>query len=392
MALAMLAGPATAQEGLDHGRALFEGEAGSGLLVRIGQRQVPAQGISCAGCHGGDAGGGAEVQSGPDITWTTLTAKGYSPEAFARALTEGLRPDGSELGGAMPRFGFSDADDPAALIAYLDAVAGIQRSGLNDTQILLGQAAETRSATAFWDGFRQQVDGLAPNGVFGRQLRLSEEAAGFVVIGAAQPVERPGVPSLFPLAPLLGDEDTAFMRGGYATLSLQIRAAADHAGGIQVQADPALQTRLGSLLRGADVVFDDASAGDDRPVMVLGIDRLATPPEAPALYATVDDLARLADPLPGCVIATDPRGSDPSQEPLLSRYGRAAATALLEALKLCGADCTRSRLMLAFDEVRVSVPGWPDLDYSAHRLTGTDDIALWSFCGDRVERIEQAVN
>ena len=65
----VLACAAQADPVTERGRAIYAGDAGSDVQVRVGDRLRPARGISCASCHGHDAEGGAEVQSGPAIDW-----------------------------------------------------------------------------------------------------------------------------------------------------------------------------------------------------------------------------------------------------------------------------------------------------------------------------------
>ena len=65
----VLACAAKADPVTERGRAVDAGDAGSDVQVRMGDRLRPACGLSCAGCHGHDADGGAEVQSGPAIDW-----------------------------------------------------------------------------------------------------------------------------------------------------------------------------------------------------------------------------------------------------------------------------------------------------------------------------------
>lgn len=156
--LAVLALPLSTQaQNVERGRDLFEAAPGHGIQVMVGQRMMPARGISCAGCHGRDAGGGAEVQSGPPIDWAGLQAKGYSDDGFAHVLMQGITPEGRMLGGAMPRLGFQHPDDPQALIAYLKVVADLQRSGLTDTQITLRRPPRSPGTQPFWQAFQDQL-------------------------------------------------------------------------------------------------------------------------------------------------------------------------------------------------------------------------------------------
>lgn len=64
----------------------------------------------------------------------------------------------------------------------------------------------------------------------------------------------------------------------------------------------------------------------------------------------------------------------------MARYGRTAATVLIEAMRLCGADCTRAGLMQAFDQIAVEPADWPRLNYADHPLTGTDQVRIIRLC------------
>lgn len=93
----------------------------------------------CADCHGRDGRGGRVSMmmmgsfEAPDIRWSTLTstdmehAEGeaahppFDRDSFARALRDGVDPDGDELKSPMPRWRVSDAQADA-LIEYLQGL------------------------------------------------------------------------------------------------------------------------------------------------------------------------------------------------------------------------------------------------------------------------------
>lgn len=58
----------------------------------------------------------------------------YTPETFARAVREGIDPDGRPLGILMPRFALSD-DDLAGLMAYLKTLDPTQAPGVAGTTV-----------------------------------------------------------------------------------------------------------------------------------------------------------------------------------------------------------------------------------------------------------------
>ncbi|MDN5568762.1 MAG: c-type cytochrome, partial [Paracoccus sp. (in: a-proteobacteria)] len=312
LAALSLAHPALADDRVERGRALFHGTAGNGMQVQVGQRMMPAHGISCAGCHGGDAGGGAEVQSGPAIDWPSLTARGYSPAGLERALTTGATPDGTALGGAMPRFAFQDPQDVPALVAYLSVIAQDQRTGVTDAAITLGRPPPVATTAPFWDAFQDQLAALAPNGLFGRQIRLSTHDPALAMIGATRLPVDGAMPLLFPLVPLLGDEDPAYLRGGFASIAAQVQAVAAAHPGLHVVASPDMAARLAPLMAPHRVTFRTRfeALPKGRPAMILGADLLAHAPLKISYFATIDDVAHLPTAPRACLTATDPRPAD----------------------------------------------------------------------------------
>ena len=378
----VLACAAQADPVTERGRAIYAGDAGSDVQVRVGDRLRPARGITCAGCHGHDAEGGAEVQSGPAIDWSTLIARGYTEGSFVRALTQGVAPDGTPLVGAMPRLAFRDPQDVTALVAFLRQIRDEQRIGITDDSITFQRPPPHPALAPFWQAFQAQLTALAPLGIYGRRIRLAE-TAGFARIGALRPDGGADQPSLFPLHPLVGDEDPARIRGGFATLAAQVLAVAERHPRMALLADPGTLERLAGILpdRGIAFVAGDGPPRRDHHLMVLGADLLRATPRGPTLATTLDDLALALPPGRGCIQATDPRPGDAGTESAMIRYGRTAATVLTQALRLCGADCTRAGLMRAFDRIEAISPAdWPDLDYTTHPLTGTDQVRILDIC------------
>ncbi len=375
---------------MEHGRALFEGADSAALSIRMGENMFPARGISCAGCHGRDAGGGEEAQSGPPIDWETLSQPspvrpGYTLASFAAALTEGRRPGGGVLGSAMPRFAFERPEDPAALVAYLRVIAARQRTGLSADEIVFRSAADP-VAEPFLTAFETRVAELAPNGVFGRRIRLSHHDGAFASIGARMLGTEGGMPDLFPLAPLVGDESALDTRGAFASVTDQVAALAGLTGEMVVFATPAMRVRLRKTLdQHADADTLRWREDGDVPVLGIGAAHLARALDGSGkapVYAMADDVGGVVIESGRCLVISDPRPGEGMPAAPATRYGRVAATVLVEALKACGPDCTRSRLMRSFGGVRISPPDWPDLDYAEHPLTGTDEVALWSTCTD----------
>lgn len=93
--------------------------------------------LGCAGCHGRDGRGGTVgAMMGsfhtPDIRWSTLvSAQGshengqahaaYDEASFARAVRDGIDPEGDRLDAPMPQWRLTDAEI-ATLIAYLKSL------------------------------------------------------------------------------------------------------------------------------------------------------------------------------------------------------------------------------------------------------------------------------
>lgn len=119
---------ACAGEAADSGARLYT--QGIGMLpvsARIagGRIEVAGRLFPCVNCHKADGLGASEGGLKPrDVTWPTLTnppgagGRGYNADTLARAITEGLDPDGQPLAAGMPRYHL-DAPDLAALLAYL---------------------------------------------------------------------------------------------------------------------------------------------------------------------------------------------------------------------------------------------------------------------------------
>jgi ABC-type branched-subunit amino acid transport system substrate-binding protein len=141
----------TAQE--KHGKAFYlRGESASGreITALMGDIDVPASTLTCAGCHGirgeGKTEGGVTAAN---LTWSFLTKpyghtdeggrrhQAFSEISFVRMLTAGLDPAGNKLAVAMPTYRMPQ-EDMANLIAYLKRIETDRDPGLTDTSIVLG--------------------------------------------------------------------------------------------------------------------------------------------------------------------------------------------------------------------------------------------------------------
>jgi len=150
---------------IDLGRRIFlEGrnERGEPVRALVGPQGIALAGaaVSCGNCHGADGRGRPEGGVLPtDITWENLTkpyglvrADGrrhgpYDERSFARAVSEGLDPDGARLDAAMPRYSLS-VSEAAALTEYLKRLAEERDPGVSDALLRLGTILPDRGPAA----------------------------------------------------------------------------------------------------------------------------------------------------------------------------------------------------------------------------------------------------
>jgi ABC-type branched-subunit amino acid transport system substrate-binding protein len=143
------------------GKAFYlrgESESGRELTALMGEIDVPASTLTCAGCHGIRGQGITEggVTAGP-LTWSFLTKpyghtdeggrkhQAFSETSFVRMLTSGLDPAGNKLAVAMPVYRMPQ-EDMANLIAYLKRIETDTDPGVNDTSIVLGTVLPEKGA------------------------------------------------------------------------------------------------------------------------------------------------------------------------------------------------------------------------------------------------------
>ena len=108
------------------------GKSGAQMIPRGGNQHMTMMGSGgCVDCHGTDRKGGrlwpSFLQVAPSITAIALTGEhgddghgheGYDAQTLARAITEGLKPDDSELSEGMPRWSMSN-EDLTSLLTFL---------------------------------------------------------------------------------------------------------------------------------------------------------------------------------------------------------------------------------------------------------------------------------
>ena len=175
------------------GKAFYlRGESASGqeITAMMGEIDVPASTLTCAGCHGARAEGKTEggVTAG-NMTWAYLTKpyghsdeggrkhQAFSETSFARLLASGLDPAGNKLAVAMPTYRMP-LEDMANLIAYLKRIETDTDPGLSDTSIVLGTVLPEKTALS---GLAQSMEGVlqayfaevnSHGGIYNRKIEL----------------------------------------------------------------------------------------------------------------------------------------------------------------------------------------------------------------------------
>lgn len=175
------------------GRAIyFRGETSSKkeVMAMIGDVDVPASTVNCAGCHGRRGEGKTEggVTAG-NLTWNNLIKPyghthpngrkhgPFSESSFAMAVVRGVDPGGNNLVVAMPRYRLS-IEDMNDLIAYIKRLESDRDPGLTAESIdvgvpmpttpALGETGEAIRAvlTAYFDELNAQ------GGIYNRKIKL----------------------------------------------------------------------------------------------------------------------------------------------------------------------------------------------------------------------------
>ena len=172
--------------------------SGREITGRIGEIDVPASTVSCAGCHGLRGEGKTEggVTAGT-LTWPHLlkpyghthpTGRKHGPfteSSFIRAVVNGVDSDGNDLQVVMPRYKLT-AEDMADLLAYVKRIDTDLDPGLTDTSIKIGLVLPSQGAladvgAAMKDVFTAYFDNLNNRGgIFSRKidLRVADAGAG----------------------------------------------------------------------------------------------------------------------------------------------------------------------------------------------------------------------
>ena len=175
------------------GKAFYlRGESSSGqeITAMMGEIDVPATTLTCAGCHGTRGEGKTEggVTAG-NMTWSYLTKPyghaddggrkhpAFSEASFVRMLTAGVDPAGNKLSVAMPTYRMPQ-QDMADLIAYLKRVETDTDPGVSETSIVIGtllpeKAALTGLAQSMGDVLKAYFAEVnSRGGIYNRKVEL----------------------------------------------------------------------------------------------------------------------------------------------------------------------------------------------------------------------------
>ena len=137
-----------------------ESAAGPEVTAVLGEIDVPAATLSCAGCHGLRGEGKTEggVTAGA-LVWSHLTKSyghthptgrkhgPFNESSFALATMSGRDPAGNQLLVAMPRYRMTAAQ-MADLVSYLKRIEDDRDPGLTETTITVGIIAPAKGALA----------------------------------------------------------------------------------------------------------------------------------------------------------------------------------------------------------------------------------------------------
>lgn len=175
------------------GKAFYlRGESASGqeITALMGEVDVPASTLPCAGCHGNRGEGKTEggVTAG-NMSWSHLTKPyghtdeggrkhpAFSEPSFVRAMTSGLDPAGNKLTVAMPVYRMPQ-DDMANLISYLKRIETDADPGVTDNNIVVGTVLPEKAALS---GLAQSMGDVlqayfaeinAHGGIYNRKIEL----------------------------------------------------------------------------------------------------------------------------------------------------------------------------------------------------------------------------
>ncbi|HKG61423.1 MAG TPA: ABC transporter substrate-binding protein [Pyrinomonadaceae bacterium] len=175
------------------GRAIYlrgEVPGNKPLMAMVGDLEVPAATINCAGCHGRRGEGKTEggVAAG-NLTWSNLTKSyghthptgrkhgAFNESSFMTAVVRGVDPSGNNLNVAMPRYRLS-IEDMNDLIAYIKRLELDRDPGLTSESIDVGVPLPAATTLAGVSQAIRQVmsayfdDLNARGGIYNRKIKF----------------------------------------------------------------------------------------------------------------------------------------------------------------------------------------------------------------------------
>jgi ABC-type branched-subunit amino acid transport system substrate-binding protein len=175
------------------GRALYlrgESAGKKPLTAMVGDLEVPASTMNCAGCHGRRGEGKTEggVSAG-NLTWSNLTKSyghthpsgrkhgAFTESSFTTTVVRGVDPAGNELAVAMPRYRIS-IEDMNDLIAYIKRLEFDRDPGLTSESIEVGVPLPANTALAqLGQAIRQVISAYfddlnARGGIYNRKIKF----------------------------------------------------------------------------------------------------------------------------------------------------------------------------------------------------------------------------
>src|SRR5262245_6309774 len=181
------------------GKAIYlRGERPSGKEIKamIGDLDVPASTMTCAGCHGLRGEGKTEggITAG-NLMWSNLAKpyghmhpsgrkhSAFTEKLFERSMVQGLDPAGNELVVAMPRFQLSP-EDMADLIAYLKRIETDRDPGMTEETVTIATVLPktgplSEIGTAMKDVLMAYFANVNDNGgIYNRRIELQTIDAG----------------------------------------------------------------------------------------------------------------------------------------------------------------------------------------------------------------------
>lgn len=196
--------------------------SGQEVTAMMGEIDVPASTLTCAGCHGAEGQGKTEggVTAG-NLTWANLVKPyghthptgrkhgAFDEASFARAVQTGIDPAGNTMLVAMPRYRLSPPD-LADLVAYLKRIETDRDPGLTETSIRVGtllpaSGALSELGQAMRDvltAYFEEVN--ARGGIYNRRIELRFAQTGADAAATSANLKR-----------LLADEQIFSLVGGF---------------------------------------------------------------------------------------------------------------------------------------------------------------------------------